>query len=385
MLSLTVAELLAGMVRIDSVNAAVSGRTAPEAELAAWLEQVATNAGLAVERLPVPDFGCNLLLTVEADADDAPWLLFVSHLDTVGVEAMTIDPFEPTIDGGRLYGRGACDTKAGGAAMLRALADYAAAETQPQRVSLLFSVDEEHEQYGVRWFCQHDLPQLGLPDGVIISEPTGLRPVVAHNGVARWTITARGLAAHSSDPGRGHSAVGDMARVITAIEDDYLPTLTSSHPLTGRAQCSLNLIRGGYQANVIPDRCEVIVDRRLVPGEDPSAAYADLAAFIARATADIPRAALELVADAMSFAPLDPTGNGALGQRVGRVLESLGLPGDGVGAKYATEACTLANVPLPCVVLGPGDITQAHTADEWVDLDQVRQAVVVYRRLMLTS
>ena len=122
----TCLELLRRMVAIDSINQHISKRLFPEAELAEMLEAVAEGWSLHTRRLPVDDHGRYVLLvTYERDAN-APWLLFESHLDTVGIEGMTAEPFELHLIDGRLSGRGACDTKGSGAAMLWALREYAA-------------------------------------------------------------------------------------------------------------------------------------------------------------------------------------------------------------------------------------------------------------------
>ena len=260
--------LLAGLIGYDTVNGHISGVPHPERKLAEYLEETARGLGFKAERLFLDADGFNLLVTHEVDRG-RPWLLFESHLDTVTVEGMEIDPFQAKIENGRIYGRGACDTKGTGASMLWALKRYAAEAGGSNNIGILYSVDEEIGKSGAQKFVSDQLPALGWrPVGVVVGEPTLLKPVVSHNGVARWKIHTRGVAAHSSDPSQGRSAISTMVRVIDQIETDYVPSLEASHPLTGRAQCSVNVIRGGAQINVIPDHCEIEVDRRVVPGED---------------------------------------------------------------------------------------------------------------------
>ena len=211
----TCAELLKTMVAFDTVNSNISGRTDAELPLAIYLEDLARSIGLTVQRLPVAGRGFNLLVSYEVDAR-LPWLLFESHLDTVTAEGMTVDPFAGYVHDGRLYGRGACDTKGTGAAMLWALSDYVDdAESVGNNVAIVYTVDEEIFKTGVRTFVEKHLPRLDWrPVGVIVGEPTRLRPVVAHNGVVRWSITAVGRAAHSSDPSRGRSGISEMSKVV---------------------------------------------------------------------------------------------------------------------------------------------------------------------------
>ncbi|HEX7010374.1 MAG TPA: M20 family metallopeptidase [Phycisphaeraceae bacterium] len=377
-------ELLRVMVEIDSVNAAISGRAEAERSLAEAMERIATAMGLATRRLPVPGRGFNLLVTHEVQPG-GPWLLFQSHLDTVGVEGMTIEPFAAQVRQGRMYGRGACDTKSSGAAMLWALRLYAQQGGGPNNVAVLFSIDEEIGKAGITAFVEEHLPALGWTlNGCVVGEPTRLRLITAHNGVVRWAIRTQGRAAHSSNPSLGRSAIRDMVRVIEAIESRYIARLEAHHPLTGPAACSINLIRGGMQINVIPDRCEIQLDRRVVPGESAQAVLPEVERILDELRAE--DAGLE-VSQGEPFIdpPLDPSYSTAWSARVGRVLADLGLDATPAGVRFGTDACALGSPERPTIVLGPGDIDQAHTADEWIALDQVEQAVTVYLNLMRSS
>ncbi len=371
-----VIDLLRGMVRIDSVNTAASGRPQAENQLRDWLEEVATGWGLAARRLPVPGQADQLLVTFETRAD-GPWLLFDSHLDTVAVAGMTVEPFGGVIDGDRLYGRGACDTKGTGAAMLWALRDYMRGDERSANIAILFSVDEEQAMTGMRSFVARDLPTLPMRfAAAVVGEPTSFHPVVAHNGCVRWTIAAAGRASHSSVPHEGRSAISAMVRIIDAIEAGYIPGLTASHPRTGPAVCSVNVIRGGSAINIIPDRCEIEVDRRLAPGETAAEATAGL-----RAILDTLGVEYAMGVD-VEHPPFNDDANGGLAAAAQAVLREMGLPTMLVGAPFATHAAYLAAAGLPTLVLGPGDPHPAHTKDEWVSVSAIRRGVELYLRLM---
>jgi acetylornithine deacetylase len=208
-----------------------------------------------------------------------------------------------------------------------------------------------------------------------------LKPVVAHNGVVRWAIRTEGLAAHSSDPSQGRSAIRMMMKVLDAIESRYIPSLTASHPLTGRAVCSVNRIRGGTQINIIPADCAVDIDRRVVPGEDPQTVLPEVETFLETLRAADPQL---VVSQEKPFtdSPLDPAGAEEFIKDVGRVLSACGLDARPLGAPYGTDASALSLVGIPAVVLGPGDIAQAHKAEEWLSLDQLEKGVEVYGALM---
>src|SRR5690606_18481237 len=131
-------------------------------------------------------------------------------------------------------GRGSCDTKGTGAAMLWALREYARGGDQAFNIALLFTVDEEMRMTGVQSFIANNLPTLGWDvRGVIVGEPTELRPIVAHNGSVRWRLITRGRAAHSSNPQAGESAISKMVKVVDRLEAEYIANLSASHPLIG--------------------------------------------------------------------------------------------------------------------------------------------------------
>lgn len=377
------------MVAFDTVNTNLSGKPSPERPLADDLASVAAALGFATTQLPIAGDDINLLVTHEVDAR-APWLLFESHMDTVSVAGMTIDPFGGEILDGRIYARGACDTKGTGAAMLWAMQDYAAGPDQHLNVGLVFVTDEEVQKSGVRAFTEQQLGDLPwIPAGVVVGEPTGLRMYTAHNGCVRWWIRTRGVAAHSSDPDRGRSAISAMTKVIDAIETEYAAKLTTSHPLTGKATCTINVIDGGTSINIIPEQCSIYLDRRTVPGEDSSRVLPDVEAVLDRlraGNADLEVAQDEpLIVDPALDPALDPTGSSCFADVVARTLEDAGLSGEPLGARYGTDASQFSVAGIPTIVLGPGDIAQAHTKDEWLDLAELERGVEIYLALMRSS
>ena len=374
--------LLGEMVRFDTVNTAISNKPDAERELALYLESQAQQLGLQTQQLLVEGNSFNLLVT-HTIAENAPWLLFESHLDTVSVEGMTIDPFEGRIENDRLYGRGACDTKGTGAAMLWALKKYREENNGPNNIGIVYTVDEEVSKTGARAFVQSQLPTLNWkPAGVIVGEPTQLQLVGAHNGVARWAIQTHGIAAHSSDPSQGQSAISMMAKVIDAIESHYIPSVTTTHPLTGKAQCSINIIQGGVQINIIPEHCEIHIDRRVVPGENPEDVIPAVEKILEQLRSENPDLNVTQQTPSMLDAPLDPSIGQSFAKNLQSSLSQLNLPNEIQGVGYGTDASTFSHAGIPAVVLGPGDIAQAHTADEWIDLHQLEQGVEVYHQLM---
>ena len=206
--------------------------------------------------------------------------------------------------------------------------------------------------------------------GVIVGEPTQLRPVVAHNGVIRWRTITRGRAAHSSDPSKGVSAISAMRQVLETLETRYIPGVTGWHPMTGRAAASVNTIRGGTAVNIIPDYCEIECDRRTVPGETAEAVLAERDAVLA---------GLPVEHDSLYVVPsMDDVQSREFHRWLSPVLTRHGCDATGRGAPYVTDASHYAAAGAPTLVLGPGDLAQAHTKDEWIALDQLRIAADVY-------
>lgn len=371
----SVEQLLAHTVSFNTVNGNFGGPTGGEERLATSLEELAKDWGFATRRCPVPGHGFNLLISLEVDPK-AEWLLFESHLDTVSVEGMTVPPWELTVVGDRLHGRGACDTKGSGAAMFWALREYARGANRPRNVGVLFVVDEETGMSGAEAFAAAELREfLPLLKGLVVGEPTGLRPVVAHNGVFRWRTITRGVAVHSADPSKGRSAIRAMLPVVAALEEKFVPLANRVDPIAGKSAASINIIRGGAAANIIPDQCEIVVDRRLVAGETPD---------LVRAQRDAALAGLEVEHDDEYFAP--PMGSTGLGFHAWMkpVLEALGHDAAPAGAPYATDGGHYASAGAPVIVIGPGHLAQAHTKDEWISRAQLQAATDFYLRLMTT-
>lgn len=377
----TVIELLQAMVRVDSVNSALTGKESAEAELVDLLATFAGKWMLEVELLPVDGQADQLLLTLRA-GEDRPWVLFDSHLDTVAVDHMTIEPFGAELRDDKVWGRGTCDTKGTGASMLWAMRNYAEQSDQPNNIALLFSVDEEISMMGVQSFVNNDLPRLGWsPNMVIVGEPTEHIPVIAHNGCVRWAIETAGKAAHSSVPWEGHSAITDMVRVLSMLQREYIDKLDSEHDMTGRAVASVNVLKGGHAPNIIPDYCMCEVDRRLVPGEDALAQLDEVAALLDTLKQEHP--GME-VSQSLRIAhpPLLPDSSEAILPLVKAALNDCGVRKPAVGAPFATHAGYLSQAGLPTLVLGPGSPHPAHTKDEWVAVKEIELGVNVYQALM---
>jgi len=380
-----VVALLRELVAIPSMNPFRSAKQEPgygEARLASFVAAWLADAGLATETQEVAPGRPNVAARLDGPPDVAP-LLFVAHLDTVPVEGMTVPPFDGAVREGRLYGRGACDNKGSLAAMLAALRRVAAARSNPRPLLFVGTADEESGYNGIRTFL-NTRPRVAQPPSAvpvhrpraaIVGEPTALRIVIAHRGVARWTMTTRGKSAHSAHPEQGVSAIYRMAPLLAGLEALARQIAQRTpHPLVGPPTLSVGTIHGGLSVNTVPDRCVIEVDRRLVPGESAADAAAEVRALAERHNATMEglfeSGWFEISPDAEIVRLACDAVRGVLGAA------------ETVGVAYATEAPEVARAGIPCVVLGPGDAAQAHSADESISLDQLASAARIYEALM---
>ncbi|HKA06275.1 MAG TPA: M20 family metallopeptidase [Gemmataceae bacterium] len=368
--------LLQDLVRIPSVNPmgrAVTGDMLFEFRVTDYLERFFRDLGVACERRPVAPLRDNLVARFESPANPTTILLEV-HQDTVPVDGMTIDPFGGEILGGKLYGRGSCDVKGGMAAMLTAFARLV--KEKPARaanVVVACTVDEEHTFVGVQQLMKEGL----RADFAVVAEPTKLQIVDAHKGVVRWKVRTEGRACHSSRPDQGVNAVYRMGRVLPIIEE-YADRMIGStpHARLGPPTLSVGRIEGGVSVNTVPDGCVIEVDRRLLPGEDPQLAWRDFHDHLCK------NSPVPVVVDPIWLAcpALDNDRADEVRRRLGSAINAVEGRHEVLAVPFGTDASSIALAGIPAIVFGPGDIAQAHTKDEWIELDQVdRAAEILYR------
>ena len=392
-MAIELVETLSRLVAVPSVNPmgrAVSGPEFTEARLTDLLQSLFDKLGLPHQRQEVHPGRDNLIARLDGETPPdrgGRLILFGAHQDTVPVDGMTIEPWTPRVHRGRLYGRGACDVKGGMTAMLAAVARLA--EERPRGMPTILMALTVNEEYG---FSGADAlarslgdPSGGLltarkPDAAVIAEPTGLDVVVAHKGVLRWRCRTRGRAGHSAQPEDGDNAIYKMARALSALERYQQEVVGSlgSDPLCGPATLSVGTIRGGLSVNTIPDECTIEIDRRLRPDEDPRQAYRHLVDHLAR-EAEL-AGPLEHDPPYMLGPALSGEANGPLADRLAQIASDVVGGCRRKSVPYATDAAFLSAAGIPTVVFGPGSIEQAHTADEWLPLDQLEQAAeILYR------
>lgn len=381
-------EQLKTLVAIPSVNPMGRDLTGPdyfEGRLTEHLTKFFGGLGVPFEVIEVTPGRANVIARYDSPGA-ARTVLLDAHQDTVPVDGMTIEPFVPSIRDGRLYGRGSCDVKGGMAAMLAAFVRLI--KERPAgaaNVVMSCTCDEESTSLGVNDLTRlwSDASRAGSllerrPDVAVVAEPTQLDIVVAHRGATRWKIKTAGRACHSSAPEQGVNAIYRMARVIAAVEEyaAHLPTVVAAHPLCGPATLSVGRIEGGISVNTVPDWCAIEIDRRVVPGEDGWRVMDDVLAWL-RGRLDFP---VEFLPPWIVGQSLSDDNNGPLADSLMRQIVDVVGPRKKVGVPYGTHASRIANSGVPSVVFGPGDIAQAHTKDEWIEIEQLRLATEVYYR-----
>ncbi len=374
-------KLLAELIALPSVNSAFApsdGASARQARLrqsyygeknvADFLASVAARAGLEVEFQKVLPGRSNLIVRLLPRNKIRQTILLAPHLDTVGADE---SQFVPHRKNGRLHGRGACDTKGSVAAMLTALCELANVKSRPNETEIVFAglIDEENAQAGSRALAASGL----RADLAIVGEPTRLRVVTTHKGSLWLQLETRGKAAHGAAPQLGQNAVHEMARVVDALETDYAARLRKrKHPLLGTPTVNVGMITGGAQPNIVPDRCIISIDRRTLPGETETGVRREMAAFLNSENLSVKISSTKLApALALETDPQLPL--------VRQFLRSVGQSRP-VGVDYFCDAAVLAGAGIPSVVFGPGDIAQAHTADEWISLASLERG----KNLLLT-
>ncbi|WP_437223297.1 M20 family metallopeptidase [Planctomicrobium sp. SH661] len=381
-------EILCELIEVPSVNPmgqGVSGPTYFEGEMTQWLARYFEALNVPYECQEVLPGRCNVVARFDSPGAKHT-ILMDAHQDTVPTEGMTIDPFRAVRQDGRVYGRGACDVKGGLAAMLAAFARIV--QERPKgaaNILMVCTCDEEFAASGVRHLAnQWRQPEVAgsltsrRPDICLVAEPTDLNVIVAHRGVVRWKLKVTGTACHSSRPEEGVNAIYKMGRVLKCLEDyaDEISTASQRHPLCGGPTFSVGRIMGGTSINIVPDECLIEIERRVIPGEDPSQVIPHVTAYL-QERLDIE---FEMSPSWLDGATLSDKNNGPWADRLLQHIEAVAGPRQKQGAWYGTNASRFSAPGVPAIVCGPGSIAQAHTVDEWIETEQLYLASEIYYR-----
>jgi acetylornithine deacetylase/succinyl-diaminopimelate desuccinylase-like protein len=299
------------------------------------------------------------------------WFAVDVHVDTVGVEQMTGEPFSGELRDGCIWGRGAVDTKAT-LGVLLALLEKMQTTGQRARPSLLIgaTVDEEVGTTGAPAFASWIARQNFSVAQLIVAEPTCCIPVYGHRGVARFELNFIGKAAHSAQPDLGCNALVGAARTILAYAGEHQRLQEIAPTALGHPSLTSTIIHGGTGINVVPASCSLSVDRRVVNGEDASEVTDGLYA-LAQQHAGLP---VELTRQREINAFLQPPDSAWIRQLAQWSDSTPQI------APYGTNAWAYSDLPGETVVIGPGSIDQAHGEREWVELAELEKITQIYAR-----
>jgi acetylornithine deacetylase len=363
-------ELVAALVRIDSVNPDLQSGAGGEGEIGAFVAAWFRTRGIETDVQEAAPGRSNVIGIVRGTGGGRS-LMLNAHMDTVGHGGMS-DPLSGAIEENQVSGRGAWDMKGSLAAIMLAAQDLAA-DPPAGDVIVTAVVDEEYASIGTE-----AIVRTYSADGAIVTEPTQLELSVAHKGFIWFDITTAGVAAHGSQPALGVDAISKMGKVLVGLEELSARLLAGDpHPLLGTGSVHASLIRGGTELSSYPASCTLSIERRLIPGETPELAESELRDILAAAAKDDPnfQASLER---GLYRSPFEQPLESEIVSIVRDVAtDVLGTAPVFAGESGWMDSAILSAAGIPTVIFGP-DGAGAHADVEWVDLISLEQCRQIY-------
>jgi acetylornithine deacetylase len=369
------------LVAIDSRNPSLVANAPGEGAVARALGDVLRAWGFRVHLYDVAPGRPNVTARIGGDETHSgeSALMFNGHIDVVDVAGMAHAPWDSRVRDGRIYGRGSSDMKAGVAAMCAAAAR--AADEQPSHEIIVAAVaDEEFASLGTRALIAQGV----RAKAAIVTEPTGLAIMPAHRGFVWADVVAHGRAAHGSRWDIGVDAIRHAGLVLAELDrfdNEELPK--RMHPLLGRPSIHASLIEGGAGMSTYPDKCTLRLERRTIPGESPDQVQHEIEAICRRAgtgRADF-RADVSVT---LSQEPSDVVVDAPIVRALADEMRKAGEPVRIEGMSAWTDAALLNSAGIPAICFGPGDMSLAHSDEEWVSVDEIERATRVLTQLALT-
>ncbi|MBV8813350.1 MAG: M20 family metallopeptidase [Verrucomicrobia bacterium] len=359
----SVTDLCRALVRIPSENPSGAPESAGEEAISRFVGEFLNARGATVELEYVAEGRPNVYGWFPRPENAKSTLLFAPHLDTVPGRSMTIDPFAGDVVDGRLFGRGATDTKGPMAAMLWALATTDLPKLNIA-VGFVGLVDEEADQLGSKVCAERH-----KVDFVLAGEPTNLDVVYTHKGTAWLKLHAKGKSAHASDPSAGVNAIELLTEAFASLKTEF-PSLCPTHPnhALGEPTISLGTIVGGTKINVVPDQSVAEIDIRTIPGQESMAeAVRD---FVSVRFPTVEVSPIK-VSQPLYTDPAHPF-----------IQKLVALGSKCIGAPWFCDAAFFAERNIPAVAIGPGSIEQAHTSDEFIAVRDLERGAEFFRRFL---
>lgn len=320
----------------------------------------------------------NLTARLES-AHQKPALLFVSHLDVVpaGRRSWQFPAFAATEHDGKIFGRGACDMKAGVAATAVAMTEIFRSKIK-LKGDLIFAATagEETDSIGIKKFLESFVKNKSELCGVIVSEPTDFELATAHRGLLWLEIKTKGKTAHGSMPQLGINAIESMRLFLN--EFAHYNIAAESDKLLGAASMSVNKINGGNATNVVPDSCLAQIDIRTLPGQNHSRIVEDLEKIFSKLSKQNSNfcAVLKILRD---VAALYTSPDCEFISQIKRLVNKSEVK----AAPFATDAPFIAELNIPVVVFGPGRPDLCHKPDEYIEIEDLQKAADFYKKIIL--
>lgn len=351
-----------------------------ELEAARYLSHELSALGFTVDLPAISEGRPNVVARLENGA--GPVFAFNSHMDVVPAGAgWTSDPFRLLRQGGRLIARGACDAKGPIAGMMEAIRMLCASRNRWSGTLLaVFVADEEVASRGARAYAA-GRPKIDL---CIVGEPTSNAVVIAHKGSMRPVVRVKGIPAHSASPDQGDNALYRAASLLKMIEARHRALAVASHELLGSPSLTVTRIHGGLADNVVPESCDLLLDRRMIPGESEEEVRAQFESLLLEA-----KALYGVDAEIVEYRP---TTGGATETRPDQpvVMSALaaarchGAHDHGVqGLQGACDLVHFRSIGAQGIVIGPGSLDVAHKPDEFVPEDELIASSLIYRDVVL--
>ena len=369
------------LVRVDSRNPTLVAGAPGEGRVARVLADVLAAWGFQVEVREVAPGRPNVIARTGSARAGARSLMLNGHIDVVGVEGMAHDPWSASVHDGRIYGRGSSDMKAGVASMCAAAARAASASGGALDGEIIITavVDEEYSSIGTR-----ELVKSGVrADAAIVTEPTGLAIMPAHKGFLWVDVVVQGRAAHGSRWDVGVDAIRNAGLLLAALDtldSELLPA--RGHPLLGRPSLHASTISGGIGLSTYPDKCQFTIERRTIPGEKTPDVLAEIDEAFSRVRARRPdiHASTSLI---FEQPPSDVGTEAPIVHALDSALRACGEEVAVTGMSAWTDAAILNEAGIPAICFGPGSISLAHAAEEYVRIDEIERATLVLAALAM--
>ncbi|QOX64742.1 M20 family metallopeptidase [Anoxybacterium hadale] len=380
--------LLAKLVSIPSHE----GIPNQETEVASCIYEFFLGEGIDAELVPVTDGRCNVIATMMGSGGGRS-LLFTGHTDTVPPYDMEGDPYSARIDQGKMFGRGVVDMKAGLACMMLAMAAIKRAGISLSG-DLIFAgvIDEEAKSEGTRAFLRTG----ALPDAAIVSEPTNMQICIGHRGLEWFEFTFHGKTVHGGRQKEGINAIQKAMLFLRELEANLIPSLEQRvNPIVGSSTMNYGVIKGGTQPSTVAGLCVLQIDRRWIPGESFAAIKSEYQAVLDRLKASDPDFKADFkvmdesymeddyIHEALDTSPEEPIVQlavKAVGEMAGR--QAAGKAGELTSFPAWTDGGLLNYYgKVPTIILGPGELGSAHSAEEHIEISALVPAISTYFRI----